>query len=168
MNAAQDLWWQQARSDHGVLGLLRRHGAAPCHQLHYLQMVTEKLGKASFWRRGKPPDKNHAFFVEFLRSLGGFPQSRRQQIAGVFGFPRFDDFQNWIRSILPLAYQLEHLAPSLAQNGPNPEYPWPHDAPIHTPATFEFDIWTQLTNTGRGRELIRIIDVAVNRFPAYG
>jgi hypothetical protein len=46
MNGCQDLWWQQARSDHAILLLLRRYGVAPCHQLHYLQMVTEKIAKA--------------------------------------------------------------------------------------------------------------------------
>ena len=168
MNRYQELWWQQAQSDHAVLVLLRRQGASPCHQLHYLQMVVEKLGKARFWRSGKPPDKNHAFFVEFLRSLGGVPQSRREQLAGVFAFARFEDLQSWIRAILPLAYDLERLAPTLREDGPNPEYPWPHAAPEHVPATFEFDLWTQLTKSGRGRQLMQVIDVAIDKFPVYG
>jgi hypothetical protein len=67
-----------------------------------------------------------------------------------------------------LAYQLEHLAPTLAQDGPNPEYPWPHTAPQHAPATFDFVIWPQLTGTGRGRQLLQIIDIAVKKFPSYG
>jgi hypothetical protein len=131
-------------------------------------MVTEKLGKAYFWRSGKPYDKIHAAFVKFLRFLGGVRASERQQIANVFEFARFEDLQNWIRAILPLAYQLERLAPTLAQDGPNPEYPWPHIAPKHAPATFDFDIWAQLTRTGRGRQLMQIIDVAVKKFPSYG
>ena len=45
MNQYQELWWTQARSDHKVLLLLRRTSADSCHQLHYLQMVTEKLAK---------------------------------------------------------------------------------------------------------------------------
>jgi hypothetical protein len=168
MNGYQGLWWEQARSDHAVLLLLRRQGAASCHLLHYLQMVTEKLGKAYFWRSGTPPRTTHAWFVKFLRSLGSVPASERQQIAAVFEFARFDDLQNWIRASLPLAYQLERLAPTLAQDGPNPEYPWPHTAPKHAPATFNFDIWTQLTGTGRGRQLMQVIDVAVKKFPSYG
>jgi hypothetical protein len=168
MNGYQELWWQQAQSDHKVLVLLRRQGAVPCHQLHYLQMVTEKLGKAYFWRSGRPPPQIHAGFVQFLRFLGSVRASERQQAAKVFEFARFEDLQNWIRAILPLAYELERLAPKLAREGPNPEYPWPHTAPTCAPATFDFDIWTQLTATGRGRQLTQIIDVAVKKFPIYG
>src|SRR5437879_6229404 len=111
MNSYQERWWQQARSDHEVLVLLRRAGAPACHQLHYLQMVTEKLGKAYFWRSGRPPPKSHAGFVQFMRFLGGVRQSERQQIADAFAFGRFEDFQKWVRAVLPLAYDLERLAP---------------------------------------------------------
>ena len=167
MNDYQELWWRQARSDHTVLVLLRRHDAAPCHQLHYLQMVTEKLGKAYFWRSGNPPPRSHAGFVQCLRFLGGVRQSERQQIADAFAFRRFEDFQNWIRAVLPLGYALERLAPALAQDGSNPEYPWPQNAPEYVPATFEFDIWRELTGTGRGRQFMQVIEFAVNKFPVY-
>ena len=59
MNSQQRLWFEQTRSDHSVLMLLRKQDAAPCHQLQYLQMVTEKLGKAYFWRTGSPPPVSH-------------------------------------------------------------------------------------------------------------
>ena len=168
MNSYQERWWRQARSDHAALVLLRRHGAAPCHQLHYLQLVTEKLGKAYFWRSGTPPPRSHAGFVQFMRFLGGVRQSERQQIADAFAFARFEDLQNWIRGVLPLAYALERLAPALAQDGPNPEYPWPADAPQHVPATYNFDVWNRLTDTGAGRQLMHVIRLAVERFPVYG
>ena len=106
--------------------------------------------------------------MQFLRFLGGVRASERGQIAEIFSFRRFEDFQNWVRAVLPLAYALERLAPALAQDGPNPEYPWPQTAPRFAPATFEFEVWSQLTNTGRGRQLIQIIDVAVEKFPVYG
>ena len=168
MNAYQELWWRQARSDYAVLLLLRRQGADPCHYLHYLQMVTEKIAKAFFWRSGKEPPRSHAAFVQFLRSFGGIQASKREQIADVFEFASFQVLQNSIRKTLPLAYELEHLAPTLAQNGPNPEYPWPPAAPQHAPAMFDFGIWTQLTSTGHGRQLMQIIEVAVEKFPSYG
>ena len=168
MNHYQELWWLQARSDRDVFVLLRRQGVAPCHQLHYLQMVTEKLGKAYFWRSGTPPPRSHAGFVQFLRFLGGVRASERQQIADIFAFGRFQDFQDWIRTVYPMAYDLERLAPALAQdNGPNPEYPWPHAAPEYAPATFEFNLWKELIETGRGRQLLRVIEVAVDNFPVY-
>jgi hypothetical protein len=167
MNNSQELWWRQARSDLITLKLLRRHGADACHQLHYLQMVTEKLSKACFWRAGTPPPRSHSGFAQFLRRLGGVPMSKRKQLIEIFGFGRFKDFQNWIRAILPLAYSLERLAPALARDGPNPEYPWPQDQPQHAPAIFGFPIMRDLS-ASRGRQLIQIVEVAVSKFPSYG
>lgn len=169
MNKYQRLWWDQTRSDHTVLVKLRRGGADPCHQLHYLQMVTEKLGKAYFWRVGSPPRKSHASFVRFLQALDDRANRDRTRIAQLLGFARALDFENWIPTITPLAYDLERLAPALAgDNGPNPEYPWPRTAPAHAPATYSFTVWTDLTETGRGRQLLRVIDAAVLDFPKYG
>lgn len=168
MNSYQTLWWEQVRSDHGVLLMLRRQGAVVCHQLHYLQMVTEKLGKAYFWRTGKPPPKSHASFVRFLQALDDRQEPVRTRIAEHLGFARAVDFEKWIPSITPLAYDLERLAPSLAgDNGPNPEYPWPRLAPASTPATYEFAVWSLLTESGRGRQLMKVIDAAVAAFPHY-
>lgn len=168
MNKYQEVWWRQAESDHDVLVRLRQEGVHPCHQLHDLQMVTEKLGKAYFWRTGSPPPMSHAGFVQFLRSLGSAPSSQRERIAEAFSFVRFNDFQKWVRLALPTAYALERLAPALVQpNGPNPEYPWPQAAPEYAPATFEFDVWKELTNTGRGRLLLKAIEAAVKEFPRY-
>jgi len=131
-------------------------------------MVTEKLGKAYFWRSGTAPPRSHAVFVQFMRSLGSVPQARRQHLADVLEFKKFADLQSWIRASLPLVYDLERLAPALAQDGPNPEYPWPQAAPAHSPALYRFDVWTQLTGTSRGRQLLKVIRTAVERFPDYG
>ena len=168
MNKYQQYWWEQARSDHQILVVLRRRGDAPCHQLHYLQMVTEKLAKAYFWRSGTPPRKIHAGFGLFMRLLLQVPQPKQRQLADLFEFGRFTDLQNWTMAALPLIYELERLAPALANDGPNPEYPWPHRAPKHAPATFHFPIWQQLTKTGQGRQLVQIIKTATDQFPIYG
>ena len=169
MNAYQALWWEQVCADHAVLLQLRRNHANPCHQLHYLQMVSEKLGKAYFWRTGKAPRASHASFVRFLQALGDRPNPDRTLIALRFGFGRAKDFENWMPTITPLAYDLGRLAPALAGvNGPNPEYPWPMDAPISAPATYDFPIWTKLTDSGPGRQLLKVIDAAVFHFPSYG
>jgi hypothetical protein len=169
MNDYQKLWWQQAGSDLAVLRLLRSRGVTACHQLHYLQMTTEKISKAFFWKSGTAPSKSHAGFVQFLRFLGSVRSSERQQVAELFEFARFEDFRSWIRSALPLAYALERMAPALAQDdGPNAEYPWPRSKPAHTPATFEFEVWKELAGTGRGRQLLQVIELAVQRFPVYG
>lgn len=166
MNQAQEIWWRQTRSDKAVLELLRREGADACHQLHYLQMVTEKLAKAYFWQKEVPPAKSHARFRSFSKALGGAPQSQRTRLIRTFGFRKFKDFQNLINLVSPLAEALEGLAPALAQDGPNPEYPWPGDAPAHAPSDFAFPIWTEL-NKSRGRELINFIRLAVDRFSQF-
>jgi hypothetical protein len=112
MNSYQRLWWQQALSDHSILRLLRQQNQTPCHQLHYLQMVTEKIGKAYFWRTGKPPRKTHASFVKFLQALDDRPRHDRTRTAQSLGFGRSKDLEEWIPTTAPLAYELERLAPS--------------------------------------------------------
>ena len=130
-------------------------------------MATEKLGKAYFWRSGTSPKRTHAVFVKFLQRLGTAPKSERDHIANVFSFGRFREFQSWVTNALPLAYDLERLAPDLAGDGPNPEYPWPTDEPQYVPAEFDFGVWNQLKNTGKGRQFIHLIQAAVERFPDY-
>ena len=149
--------------------LLRRQGAAECHQLHYLQMVTEKLGKAYFWRSGSPPPKSHVSLVRFLQALDDRPQSDVKRIAVLLGFGTALNFENWISTVTPLAYALERLAPSLAgDDAENPEYPWPRRALIKAPVSHQFQVWKDLTETGRGRQFLKVIDAAVNHFPKYG
>jgi hypothetical protein len=131
-------------------------------------MVTEKLAKADFWRSGNPPPKNHTGFVQFMRSLGGVQQSQQTSIATALDFRTFSSFQAWIRTVLPMVYNLQQLAPALAQHAPNPEYPWPHDAPADNPVRHIFALWVKLTNTAVGRQLVRVIGLAVDRFPIYG
>ena len=131
-------------------------------------MITEKLSKAYFWRSGAPPKKIHTGFGLFMRLLLQVPQSQRQRIAAIFALGRFEDFQNWARLALNFVYAIERLAPALANDGPNPEYPWPHASPQFVPATFDFDVWRQLTDTGRGRQLIQVIQSALEQFPVYG
>jgi len=166
MNRQQEVWWQQARSDHDAFVLLLREGSAQCHLLQHLQMATEKLAKAYFWRSGSPPPLSHAGFAQFMRVLGQIRQADRDRIARLFSFRRFSDFQAWIRSVLPLAYDLERLSPDLANDGPNPEYPWPHAQPQTAPVEHNFAVWVSLTS-GQGRDLMRVVGVAVSKFPQY-
>jgi hypothetical protein len=149
MNSYQKIWWQQAKSDHEAFMLIRSSGIAHCHSLHYLQMVTEKLAKAYFWRSGLPPPQRHSGFPTFLRFLGQIRATDRDRIASLFTFKRFTDFQNWIRSVIPIAHDIERLAPALANDGPNPEYPWPHLKPEFVPVDHRFAIWSILAS-GKG------------------
>lgn len=166
MNSYQEVWWQQARSDYEAFALIRGQGIAQSHSLHYLQMVTEKISKAYFWRSGSPLPPSHAGFPKFLRFLGQIRARDRDRIANLFTFKRYTDFQSWIREVIPIAHAVERLAPALANDGPNSEYPWPHAKPQYAPANHDFAIWSTLAS-GRGRDLMRIIRIAVDRFPEY-
>ena len=168
MSASQELRWRQSESDHAAFELLRGHGPAVCHTLHYLQMTTEKLAKAYFWSEGYSPQKSHIGFVKFLNFLGQIrDKKQRDKIASLFGFSRFVDFQNWLKTLLPIAYDLERLTPDLANDGPNLEYPWPHSQPKYAPALYTFRIWETLTSKSQGREPLRFIQTAVREFPIY-
>jgi hypothetical protein len=167
MNRAQSLWREQAKADHSVLVLLRRNGCSPCHQLHYLQMVSEKISKAYFWKKSKAPRQSHASFVKFLQALDDRADPERKRIAKCLGFGDTAGLVNWIAAVAPLAYELERLAPALAGDGPNPEYPWPRSLPQFAPVNFSFEIWDDLTSTEKGRRLMKALDNLVERFPEY-
>ena len=85
----------------------------------------------------------------------------------MLGFRRQEDLDNWVRGAGPMAYSLQNIAPAEAGNGPNPEYPWPHEAPMHCPAGHTFDLWNQLTNTGKGRKLMVFVEHAIVRFEEF-
>lgn len=167
MNDFQKMWWKQAQSDFEILQRFRSQGGvSPCHILHYLQMCTEKIAKAYAWRGNRPPGFTHLGFVGFLKLLTNQKnEQKRKKIAGVFGYKRSSEFQGRIRSTAPLSHAIERLAPALANDGPNPEYPWPHAAPEYAPVAFEFTDCNLEDSTGR--ELMRIVWSAISRFPEY-
>lgn len=162
MNASQELWWRQAKSDFAVFEMLRRASTDQCHLLHYLQMTTEKLGKAYLWRSGKPSSLTHATFVLFIRALAN--RSDLDRVAKSLGFGDSDGYRSWAQGGLALAYSVQNVSPALATDGPNSEYPWPNALPTDCPASYIFPVWVQLTNTGQGRQLIEFIRKAVLYF----
>lgn len=123
MTPAQRLYLTQARSD---LWMFRRFRAepqvAPCHLLHYLQMATELLGKASRARHG-PVRMSHAAFVTLLKEVQHNREA--QQVCG-FSERQNASWEQAIRKCILIAQRIERLAPALCGDGPNPEYPWPH------------------------------------------
>ena len=166
MNDPQRLWWEQAASDFEIFELMRRVDQAQCHKLHYLQMASEKIAKAYFWRENKAPAKKHLMFVKFVTYLAQPHMDSRDRVANIFAFSHVDSFRTWVFNLVPLAYDLEHLQPQLANEGPNCEYPWPHSAPKLNPVGFNFPIWPKLTEQ-KGRELVRLIKTAITRFPEF-
>jgi hypothetical protein len=166
VNSQQQLWWSQAMSDLTVLELLRKNGAGECHQLHYMQMVSEKIAKAYYWRNGKPPARNHSGFVRFLQSLLNRDGKSLPGIIKLLGYDKVDEFRWFIRRISPLAYELQSYAPALANDGPNPEYPWPHVSPLDAPCNYKFRLCDDL-QTAVGRNFSHLLDRAVRNFPEY-
>ena len=90
-----------------------------------------------------------------------------RRIARVFDFSRPRELDAWVRQVGPLAHALQNLAPAVAGDGPNPEYPWPHESPTECPAEYSFALWPRLRDERRGRELLKFIRNGVERFEQY-
>jgi hypothetical protein len=149
----QRLFLVQARTDFAVFELLQYQLDLPaCHTLHFLQMATEMLGKAHAWSHG-PPASTHRALVGFLRSFRTNRQAQKQ--LGYAG--RNENWRHLIRKSVPLAERVEDLAPALSPDAPNPEYPWPRDAPQAAPAEYTFGIWQDLRKTPAGHQFLKLI-----------
>ncbi len=70
----------------------------------------------------------------------------------------------YVQRLLPLVDEIEKLAPALAHEGPNAEYPWadPSGA-IHVPALFHFPATIQLKQPA-GRKLFSLTRLLLDRF----
>jgi len=114
-------------------------------------MATELLGKASAakFSEVKP---SHKALVAFLRSLATNTSAQVQ--LGYTG--RNENWEHTIRKSIPLATELQKLAPALANNGPNAEYPWPTVLPTTAPTEFVFPIWNQFQETA-GRTFLALL-----------
>ena len=116
--------------------LLAENGVPICHRLHYLQMMTEKLAKGYRTKPGGGPQPNvHSAFVTFVRFARSAPIIRRAS-----GFSRTDQFDAYIRGLVPTAQSIENLAPSAAGNSPNPEYPWSAGGQVIAPVDHPYPL----------------------------
>jgi hypothetical protein len=159
MNEKQRLYLVQARSDWQVYRLLKSQ--PNCHRLHYFQMCTEKLAKAYFWKSPGAGNLGHAAFVKFVRAM-----ATRPKVASKLGFDNTVSFGEWIKDVSDLAYELERLAPALAGDGPNPEYPWPRHNPAHAPVEHDFQAWRHM-QSANGRCLWLMIDKVLEDFDQW-
>jgi len=72
-----------------------------------------------------------------------------------------------VKEVLPVADQIERLAPALAQNGPNAEYPWETlSGEVKVPASYGFPVAKELRGP-QGRKLLRLIDIIIDRFDVF-
>jgi hypothetical protein len=171
MNARQVAFYRQARSDWsvfrhfhpdeprwwttmqgawcGVVGV-RPFSFAPCHELHYLQMCSEKLAKAYY----TAPPRGHDAFRRFLTDL--MSNTRAAIPLGFAGFAGLAGLTRWEGSVRRIVGAIEDLAPQIADRRrlPNPEYPWPRGAETHAPADYSFqtEVYTLLDAQARSGE----------------
>ena len=158
----QSAFLKQARADWEAYQKTSRATWAACHRLQFLQMAAEKLGKA-FLVAGpsslETTTQSHAAFVKFLRIV-----SNNRKLKNALGKKRAQQRKHF-NQLLPLAYEIELLAPALAQSGPNPEYPW-KDASgnVLAPGDYSFQLFKQLQKTRQGIQLLKHIDIFLKRF----
>lgn len=68
------------------------------------------------------------------------------------------------KQLLPLAYEIERLAPALAQDGPNPEYPWfDKSGQVFAPVDYLFPL-VKLMQSPRGLKLLKYIEYSLTDF----
>jgi hypothetical protein len=152
---------EQARSDWNAYTILQVAPISNCHALHYLQMTTEKLGKALLLVYGTNLDavrRTHRAFTRFLQIAARNHGLQRE--LGMTG----SQLRMHIQKLLPIAHEIERLAPALADSGANVEYPW--EAPpgtINVPASYNFPVSSTL-QLPRGRNLLKLIKVTLDRF----
>ncbi|MGB0386941.1 MAG: hypothetical protein ACPGWR_19170 [Ardenticatenaceae bacterium] len=156
---------EQAKSDWETYQVLSKHSRSACHELHYLQMTTEKLGKAALLRKGIPLEHVRGTHKAFVRALQ--MASKNRGLQQVFGI-NARQLQAYIRGILPLARQIERLAPALAIDGPNVEYPWedPITGNVYAPTSYHFLV-TEHLNRPNGRKLLRLIHILLDQFDRF-
>jgi hypothetical protein len=132
-----------------------------CQKLHYLQMTTEKLGKAALLKSGNKIDevcKSHLAFVKFLRST-----KKNQKIANIIGMSLVQ-YGEHINSLLPLATKIERLVPGINNQGVNPEYPWlDNSGVVISPTSYKFMEFSEISQPS-GARLLRIINLLIINF----
>jgi hypothetical protein len=158
----QTAFLKQARSDWEAYQKTTELEWPYCHRLHYLQMATEKLGKALLIAGDTQLENlkgSHAAFVKFIQIV-----SFNRKLHKAFRMKKSQQRAHF-KTLLPLAYEIELLAPALAQSGPNPEYPWKEaSGNILAPADYPFPLVKRLRQTPQGTQLLKHVDFFVKHF----
>lgn len=125
----------QARSDFDMAKELRKAGAPDCHWLHFLQMATEKLSKGVSCSPTKmdAPPRSHRGFSVFIRK-----EARRAEGLRRFLKLELDQFRRNLETLEPIVHEIERLAPAIAGDGPNAEYPWAAPGMVQAPVSYRF------------------------------
>lgn len=129
-----------------------------CHVLHYLQMSTEKLGKGFLLAAGarlRDVNTSHEAFVQYLETM-----TRNHGLCELLDMTP-SRLERHIGDLIPLARDIERLAPQLSGSSPNPEYPWRDEvsSEVYTPARYVFELLEEMME--RGQRLANLIDTVV-------
>ena len=157
-----EAYLEQARSDWQLWESIRKQKVPSCHVLHHLQVTCEKLGKA-FLIAGKTmtPQQASASHLAFRRFLQ--VASRNRTLRSMLKMTPVQ-LRAHIKTLLPLADEIELITPALAQGGPNVEYPWEGpDKQIYSPVYFEFPVFDNIQQP-TGANLIKLIDLVLQNF----
>ena len=158
----RNAYFQQAWSDFKVYQDLNKRREAFCHQLHYLQMTTEKLAKGFQCAIGSGPyGKTHFVFVDFLQGLKKQPRLYYSRMR----FKTMSQFASHVQNLLPVADLIQKLAPAGGDyDRINPEYPWTDaTGAVYCPALYGFPEFRR-----RERELSLIQNFLTNLFRLEG
>jgi hypothetical protein len=145
---------KQARADWEAYQRIDDPTWPSCHRLHFLQMAAEKLGKALLVAGDMSLERithTHAAFVKFMRVA-----RKNHNLQKELGMT-YSQITAHFNRLLPMAYEIEVLAPTLAQDGPNPEYPWrDKSGHILVPVDYSFPQMKQLQSIP-GTQLLKYI-----------
>ncbi len=151
----------QAESDWEMYKKMSRANEPACHILHYLQMATEKLGKAYYLsaRTGVDEVQNsHQAFTKFLRLV-----ARNGKLQKALSM-NSAQLRAQVRQLLPIAHAIEKLAPALAKGSINTEYPWQApDGTVKIPIHYEFALSATLQEKS-GRRLLELVKAIFENF----
>lgn len=152
----------QAGSDWAVylhLAALPEHPR--CHALHYLQMATEKLGKAYRLRdTSAATEELQSEHTGFAGFMSAYMNRRASQSA-----PDRDAGEALKRHAVNFAREVERLHPSVdkVRRPQNVEYPWPEAEQVGVPAQYDFPNLSFLREP-RGRAFLALVQRALDDF----
>jgi hypothetical protein len=162
-HAYERAFLEQARSDWRVYRLLAERAEHKCHELHYLQMATEKLAKAYRLRETQSP------ISELVRHHTGFEKFVRQYLLSARNRERYqgktEQLKSLVKQFAKLAAEIEKLAPAIDRaNAPeNAEYPWETGDSVIAPCEWSFPA-LELLRAHSGRALLKTVALALEDF----
>lgn len=152
----------QARSDWELYETLQERGEPRCHQLHYLQMASEKIAKAYRFRdTSTSEDSLLTQHVGFIKFLNAFLKSDRVKQM----YKETRQLREVSKRCRQLASEIEKLAPAVdaGKRPANPEYPWQQGGEVITPRDHEFPNLA-LLDAPAGRTFLKLLKIGIFEF----